>query len=409
MMSFDYRAGFRASLPAAAPPWHGFPAYNFVGGHMDPDHVPVVDLISALTNTLEKEGQTLATYNLATGPLGYLPLREFLVGALKKRAAMEITSEEVLITSGFLQSMDLVNQLMLDPGDLVITEAATYGGALTRLTACGARYVGVDLDEDGMRMDVLEETLRRLTDEGITPKMIYTIPTAQNPTGTVMPQACREQMLQLADRFGVMIFEDDCYADLLWQGPRPPAIYSLDEGRRVIYCGSFSKSIAPSLRLGYVVADWTALSRIVALKTDAGTSALEQMALGAFCGPHFDAHVEKVVKSLKEKHDLMAEVVSAEFGAAAQFAPAKGGIFLWIKLPDSVDTGKLAAVADGEGMSLNPGAEWTVNGDAHKSWMRLCFANASHQQIVDGVQKLAAICHREFGVPVHGRNVPRQG
>jgi 2-aminoadipate transaminase len=216
-------------------------------------------------------------------------------------------------------------------------------------------------------------------------------------------------MLQLADRFGVMIFEDDCYADLLWQGPRPPAIYSLDEGRRVIYCGSFSKSIAPSLRLGYVVADWTALSRIVALKTDAGTSALEQMALGAFCGPHFDAHVEKVVKSLKEKHDLMAEVVSAEFGTAAQFAPAKGGIFLWIKLPDSVDTGKLAAVADGEGVSLNPGAEWTVNGDAHKSWMRLCFANASHQQIVDGVQKLAAICHREFGVPVHGRNVPRQG
>ena len=406
-MGFDYRSSFRADLPAAAKPWQGFPAYNFVGGHMDPDHVPVADLLAALTATLQKEGRTLATYNLATGPLGYLPLREFLVQALKTRAGMNITADEVLITSGSLQSLDLVNQLMLTPGDTVITEAATYGGALTRLSACGARYVGVDLDGDGMRMDALEEALKRLAGDGVTPKYIYTIPTAQNPTGTVLPQARRERMLSLADDYGVMIFEDDCYADLLWQGSRPAAIYGLDDGRRVIYCGSFSKSIAPALRLGYVVADWSALSHLLALKTDAGTSALEQMALGAYCGPHFDRHVEIAVKNLKEKHDLMAEVVSAEFGTAAEFQPAKGGIFLWIKLPDQVDTTKLAHVAGAAGISLNPGAEWTVDGAAHRSWMRLCFANASRQQITDGVRKLAAICHQEFGVPQHSGNVTR--
>ena len=133
-------------------------------------------------------------------------------------------------------------------------------------------------------MDALEETLTRLAGEGRTPKFIYTIPTVQNPTGTVMPVARRERMLALADRFGVAIFEDDCYADLLWEGERPPAIYALDDGRRVLYCGSFSKSIAPALRLGYVVADWGGLSRLVALKPDAGTGAGRDQNLVATAG-----------------------------------------------------------------------------------------------------------------------------
>ena len=406
-MPFDYCDVLRADLPGPAGRWSGFPAHNFVGGHMDADHVPVEDLIAALTNALQREGKNLATYNLRTGPLGYRPLREFIAGALKARAAMAVDPDEILITSWSLQSMDLVNQMMLSPGDTVVLEQATYGGAITRLQARGAHPVGVALDEDGMRMDALEETLTRLAGEGRTPKFIYTIPTVQNPTGTVMPVARRERMLALADRFGVAIFEDDCYADLLWEGERPPAIYALDDGRRVLYCASFSKSIAPALRLGYVVADWGGLSRLVALKTDAGTGALEQLALADYCAPHFDDHVSRATASLKRKHDVMVEALIAEFGTAAEFAPAKGGIFLWIKLPKGVDTGKLAAAAGAEGISLNPGAEWTVDGYDNRHWMRLCFGHPTPEEIVEGVAKLARICHREFGVPTTGGNLLR--
>ena len=157
-MPFDYCDVLRADVPGPAGRWSGFPAHNFVGGHMDADHVPVEDLIAALTNALQREGKNLATYNLRTGPLGYRPLREFIAGALKARAAMAVDPDEILITSGSLQSMDLVNQMMLSPGDTVVLEQATYGGAITRLQARGAHPVGVALDEDGMRMDALEET-----------------------------------------------------------------------------------------------------------------------------------------------------------------------------------------------------------------------------------------------------------
>ena len=186
---------------------------------------------------------------------------------------------------------------------------------------------------------------------------------------------------------------------------RPPAIYAHDDGRRVLYCGSFSKSIAPALRLGYVVADWGGLSRLVALKTDAGTGALEQLALADYCAPHFDDHVSRATASLKRKHDVMVEALIAEFGTAAEFAPAKGGIFLWIKLPKGVDTGKLAAAAGAEGISLNPGAAWTVDGDDHRHWMRLCFGHPTPEH--GRGRQIGADCHREFGVPTTGGNLLR--
>jgi 2-aminoadipate transaminase len=410
IMAFDYTSAFRDNLPAAAKPFGGGPEFNFVGGNMDPALIPVDDLVAAMAAVLEREGDRLAFYNTGTGPLGYRPLREFVAATLKKKAAMDISQDEVLITSGSLQSLDLVNKLMLSKGDTIIIEGATYGGAMGRLSGMGVNYVGVDLDDDGICMESLENTLKDLKAKGITPKFIYTIPTVQNPTGSVMPVDRRKRMLELADEYGVAIFEDDCYADLIWDGERPPAIYALDRedgGRRVLYCGSFSKSVAPALRIGYIVADWDALSYMVAMKNDGGTSALSQMTLCEFCVNKFDEHVARSTASLKEKHDVMFEAVAAEFGTTAEVKPAKGGIFLWITLPENVDTMKLFAAAGPEGVAINPGPEWTADGAANTNRMRLCFGSATKEEIRTGVAKLAEVCHREFGVPLRGANVER--
>ncbi len=406
-MAFDYNAVLRPDLPAPAERWGGFPAYNFIGGHNDSDNIPVDELVAATTAVLSREGATLANYGLLSGPQGYRPLRQFVAAALAARAGIACTADDVLITSGSLQALDLVNQLLLAPGDTAIVEAQTYGGALTRLQALGIAYVGVPVDADGMRMDALEATLARLRQAGTRPKYIYTIPTVQNPTGTVMTKERRLELLRLAAEFGVAVFEDDCYADLLWDGARPPAIHALDDTGGVIYCGSFSKSIAPALRVGYIVANWTVLSRILPLKTDAGSGALEQMVLAEYCPDHFDGHVAVLTETLRAKRDVMVEALAAEFGTTAAFVPPKGGIFVWITLPEAVDTSKLAAAALAEGVALNPGAEWSSDPADGRHRLRLCFGHPSKATIREGVAKLADICHRETGLPERSANVER--
>lgn len=407
-MGFDYSSVLRPDLPPpAAARWGGFPAYNFIGGHNDSAHIPVDALAAAAVKVLEREGRTLATYGLESGPQGYRPLRDFIARALEARAGAATDPDDILVTSGSLQALDLVNSLLLSPGDTVIVEQSTYGGALTRLERLGVNYVGAPLDGDGIRMDKLAEILDRLKGEGVQPKYIYTIPTVQNPTGSVLPLERRQELLRLAEAHGVPIFEDDCYADLLWDGARPPTIQALDDSNRVIYCGSFSKSIAPALRVGYVVADWSIISRMLSIKTDAGSGALEQMVLAEFCREQFDTHVGDLTGTLKAKSEAIADALAQEFGTAAEFTAPKGGIFIWVKLSDEVDTSKLAEVAAADGVALNPGAEWMTDKGEGRHWLRLCFGNPDIETIRAGVAKLADICHREFGVPVRSANVPR--
>ena len=347
--SFDFTPLLAAGLPPAAAKWNGLPRYNFVGGNNDADQVPVAKLLEASTAVLTREGATLATYGLNSGPLGYRPLREFLVGKLKRDAGITCTANEILITSGSLQGLDLVNGLLLSPGDTVLIEQECYQGSITRLTRRGINIVGIPLDYDGMRVDAVEAALKDLRSKGIRPKYIYTIPTVQNPTGTIMSEQRRRELLKLSEDYGVPIFEDDCYADLIWSGKRPPALYAMTKTDNVIHIGSFSKSVAPALRVGYIVAPWAVLSRILPIKTDAGSGALEQMVLAEFCPAHFNDHVPKLAKGLRVKLEAMMEALAEQFGTAAEFDDPPGGIFLWVKLPDSVDTMKLyqAALAAG--------------------------------------------------------------
>jgi 2-aminoadipate transaminase len=402
---FDFTPLLPAGLPAAAAKWTGLAKYSFVGGNNDPEQVPLDGLIDAVNAVLKREGRTLATYGLESGPQGYRPLRQFLSAKLKRDGGISCTADDILIVSGSLQALDLVNATLLARGDTVIVERDTYQGTLNRLTRLGVNTIGIPLDQDGMRMDVLADTLADLKRRGVTPKYIYTIPTVQNPTGTIMPESRRLELLGLAEQYGTPVFEDDCYADLIWDGKRPLALHAMSKTANVIHIGSFSKSIAPALRVGFIVAPWAALSRMLSLKMDAGSGALEQMVLAEYCTPHFETHVPALRRGLRAKLDTLMEALNEQFGTTAEFEEPKGGIFLWVKLPDHVDTLKLYQAALAAGVSINPGPEWSTDKAYAGCRLRLCFASPTHQQIREGVAALADVCRKEFGVPTRIGNV----
>jgi 2-aminoadipate transaminase len=404
---FDFTPLLPPGLPPPAAKWIGLPPYNFTGGNNDADELPLDGLIAAANSVLNREGCTLATYGLMSGPQGYRPLRDFLAQKLKRSAGISCSADDILITSGSLQALDLVNGALLSRGDTVICEQDCYQGSLNRYTRLGINAVGIPLDRDGMKMDALADALADLKGRGIRPKFIYTIPTVQNPTGTILSEARRVEMLRLADDYGVPIFEDDCYADLIWDGKRPPALHAMSKSGNVIHIGSFSKSIAPALRVGYIVAPWAMLSRMLSTKFDAGSGALEQMVLAEYCAPHFDRHVPELTRALRKKLDTLMEALNEQFGTAAEFEEPRGGIFLWVKLPDNVDTLKLYQPALKAGVAINPGPEWSTDKSHSRSRMRLCFASPTHEEIRKGVAMLAEVCRKEFGVPTRISNVAR--
>jgi 2-aminoadipate transaminase len=395
---FDFASILPAGLPPPAVRWTGRVKFDFTGGNNDSDRLPLDGLIAAAESVLRREGRTLSTYGLSSGPQGYRPLREFLAGKLKSDAGIKCTADDILITSGSLQALDLINATLLARGDTVIIEEDCYQGTINRLTRLGVTPLGIPLDKNGMRMDALANALEDLKRRGIRPKYIYTIPTVQNPTATILPVERRQEMLRLAAAYGVPIWEDDCYADLIWSGERPPAIHAMSDQENVIYIGSFSKSIAPALRVGYILAPWEVMSRTLALKTDGGSGALEQMVLAEYCTKNFTKHVPELRKGLRAKLETLMESLREHFGPAAEFDDPKGGIFLWVKLPDSVDTIKLYDSALSAGVAINPGPQWSVNKEHSRSRLRLCFASPSHEEIHQGVAALADVCRREFGV-----------
>ena len=391
-MTFDMLGALRTDLPEAPGVWQPSPIYSFVGGNNDAASVPFSGLAEALVNGLRREGENLAYYNLGGSPLGYAPLREFVMDGLGARAGISGSPENVLMVSGSLQALDLVNQAFLSPGDTVLIEAATYGGMISRLERMGVRYVGVELDDHGIVISDVAAKLDALAADNIAPKFLYTIPSVQNPTGSVMPLDRRRALLELAHERAVPIFEDECYADLTWGCDRPPSLRALDgDGGLVVYCGSFSKSVAPALRVGYIIADEPIVRQLVALKTDAGTGSLEQLALAEYCPSNFDAHVERLIEALRAKADTMVASVRDAFGPDVKVTEPMGGIYVWLTFPEGVDTGAFHQTAADAGIEFTPGAGWSSDPLWGKRRLRLCFGSPTEANIRAGVAKLAEI------------------
>ena len=403
---YSFSKSIKSGLNPDSEPWRSFPEFNFVGGHNDPDSLSSVKLAEACNSVMLREGENLATYCLQSGPQGYIKLREFLVAKLHTYAGMKCSVDDILLTSGSLQAIDLINEALIGKESTVIVEESNYGGVLSRLNRLGCEMIAIPVDEQGMQTDKLHDALTALADKNIKPEYIYTIPTVHNPTGTIMSEQRRAHLLELAIEYDVPIFEDECYADLVWAGERPEALYAMDSTARVVHVGSFSKTIAPALRVGYVVANWSLMGHLLSLKTDAGSGALEQMLLAEYCTDHFDDHVKNLNTNLQKKLHALTSALDREFGTSAQYSSPPGGIFLWVKLPENVDTAMLAQVAGSQGVALNPGAEWSLQSDSGQ-YLRLCFANPSIETIDAGISKLAEICFQEFGVPAHGQNKAR--
>lgn len=391
-MSFDMLASFRTDLPAPGGVWQPPPEYSFVGGHNDAASVPFSGLAEALVNALRREGTNLAYYNLGGSPLGYAPLREFVASQLGARAGIQGGPDQVLMVSGSLQALDLVNNAMLSPGDTVLVEQATYGGMVSRIERMGVNHVGIELDDGGIVLDHLRSVLDDLRTKGVTPRYLYTIPTVQNPTGSVMSLDRRRALLDLAREYSLPIFEDECYADLTWGCERPPSLRALDaDGGQVIYCGSFSKSIAPALRVGYVIADEPVIRQLHALKTDAGTGSLEQLALAEYCPSNFTEHVDRLMTALRIKANAMIVAVQTEFGPDVHVTEPMGGIYVWLTFPEGTNTDALVIAANQAGIEFNAGSGWSSDPEWGRRRLRLCFGAPDVDTIGAGVAALAEL------------------
>jgi len=258
-----------------------------------------------------------------------------------------------------------------------------------------------------MCIDGLATALENLRRRGVCAKFIYTIPTLQNPTATVLDIPRRRELLALSAAYGVPVFEDECYADLIWEGERPPSLVGLDEDRTVLHVGSFSKCLAPALRLGYLVAPPEVVQRLVTLKGDAGIGVLEQMLTAEYFSRHYETHIDRLTAGLRRKHQVLVSALDEHFGTSAEFQVPRGGMFLWVRLPEGIDTRTLVAPAHEAGVAFDDGPSWSVDADGARRCLRLCFALPVESDIRDGIARLADVFHRETGIPPRSANIER--
>lgn len=404
---FRYTSSFRGDLPAPAQPWSPPARYNFAVGHNDRAEVPTEALAEAAAAVIRRHGADLAVYNQGKNPLGFEGLRAFVADKLNRLRGASCSADDILITSGSLQGIDLVNELLLEPGDTVIFEEFTYSAMFSRAQRLGVQPVGAPLDDEGIEVEKLATILEELKRKNVRPKYIYTIPTIQNPTGSILGLERRQRLLEVARTYEVPVFEDECYADIIWRDGAPPALWALDPAQ-VIHIGSFSKSLAPALRVGYVAADWPVLARMLACKTDGGTAALDQMVIAEYFQTHFDAHLCKLSGALEGKLRTLIEALDREFGTSVELTVPKGGLFVWLRFPDQIDVRKLVEPARAAGVTFNPGPTVACDPEAARNCMRLCFGLPTKEEIGEGIAALARVFFEETGIPERGGNRPRR-
>jgi 2-aminoadipate transaminase len=363
---------------------------SFAGGLPAPEVFPLKEFREACNYVLDHFGPQALQYSTTEG---YTPLRQ-MIARHNARYSVEIDPDNILITSGSQQALDFLGRLFINRGDYIVVESPTYLGALQAWNAYGAQYIPVRADENGMIVDELEAALR------IGPKFIYVLPNFQNPSGSTLSLERRKQLVELADKYGVPIVEDDPYGQLRYEGDHIPSVVSLDSEYRgpngghysgnVIYLSTFSKLLAPGLRLAWVIAPPEVIRKLVMTKqaADLHTASFNQfVAYEVAKGGFLDEHVKLIRATYKERRDTMFEMMEEMFPPEVTWSKPQGGMFLWGVLPEEMDAADVLKRAIERKVAFVPGEAFHPKGGG-KNTMRINFSYSSPDTIREGITRL---------------------
>jgi 2-aminoadipate transaminase len=363
---------------------------SLAGGLPDTSTFPAEDFAALMARVAVDSSAAALQY----GPTEGLDSVKDCIVQVMAAEDMDVEPDDLLVTTGGQQVIDLVCKTLLDPGDVVIAEAPTYPGAVPVFTAYQADVVQIELDDGGMRIDVMEAELDRLEAAGRVPKFIYTVPSFQNPGGVTMSLERRRRLVELAARRELLVLEDNPYGLLRYEGSPQPTLYSLDGGEYVIYLGTFSKILSPGLRLGWTAAPRPVLEKLQLGKggTDLCTSTLTQHFVTAyFAERDWRAYLRSLVELYRRRRDVMLDALAEHFPREATWTRPEGGLFLWATLPDYIDTTDLLARAlREESVAFVPGRAAYVDGRGGSS-MRLNFSGVGDDEIREGVRRIGKV------------------
>ena len=370
-----------AILQAAADP----KIISFAGGLPAPELFPVKEMKAAVDKVFEEHGQEAMQYGAAKGVTA---LREVIQQHVKEKENVDSELDNVLVTTGSEQALDLVGKAFVDPGDTVLVEQPTYLCALDVFRSYGANFASVEMDEDGMKMDALEEALKANPNT----KLIYTVPNFQNPTGRTMTEERRKQLAELAEKYDVYVLEDNPYGEIRFAGQHVPAVKSFDKSGHVFYMSTFSKTLAPGFRLGWLVADKAVVNKLTVLKqlADLHTDNLAQFAVAQFFADNdVDAHVKEISALYGKRKDLMLEGIKKYFPEGVKYTDPEGGMFLWVEVPGVDDTVELFKECLEHDVAFVPGDPFFA-GEVQPGAFRLNYSNMKEDQIEVGLKRLGA-------------------
>ncbi len=369
---------------------------SFAGGLPSPQAFPIDLIKNIVSYMMDRYGDKMLQYGSTEGVNTF---RYTLADFLNSRYNFQnIERDNILVITGSQQGLYLAAKIFIDPGDTVIVEAPTYVGVLTAFQSYNPRYEQIEMDDNGMIVDMLEDKLKELKNKGIKPKLIYTIPTFQNPAGVTMSEDRRKYLLELAEEYDLLIMEDGPYEELRFSGKPVPQIKRMDKDERVIYLGTFSKTLSPGMRIAYMVAHKDIIQKAVLAKqgVDLCTSPfLQYVAQEYIKGGYFDEHIPKIIKLYKEKRDAMLDALEDYFPDGVRWTKPNGGMFLWVTLPESMDAQKLFETAIKNKVAFVIGAAFFPYRD-HKNTLRLNFTYPSIEEIQEGVKRLANAIKEEM-------------
>ncbi|NPV88489.1 PLP-dependent aminotransferase family protein [Coprothermobacteraceae bacterium] len=374
--------------------YSGDPSFiSFAGGYPDPDVFPTAKLKEIMSEALDKYGRQALQYSSTEG---VKELRNYLVKFMTEHEGVRNVGEEnILITTASQQSLFLIGLVLIDPGDVVLIEAPTYLGALTAFNPFNPEYVSVPTDDEGIIPEKLEEIIADLKAKGKRIKFLYVIPTFQNPAGYTLSLERRKKLVEIAKREDILIVEDDPYSYLVYEGERPPCIKSFDDDDRVIYISTFSKTFVPGFRLGWVVAHKDIVRRIVIAKqgADLCSGAFMQYVTYLYMEKgYFFEHMNKIREIYKVKHAAMMNALEKYMSdiPGVHWSKPKGGFFVWLVLPEHIDSDKLFEKAIERKVVYVKGSAFFVGGQG-KNTIRLNFSQPKPEDIDKGIKLLAEV------------------